>query len=75
MTNIPEHVIDAAVDAIIAARDFCGNERKAAHDVARDHGITEIHLLDKVHRIANFRANARWNSFQKQAGVPPRFTW
>jgi hypothetical protein len=75
MTHIPETVIDLAVDAIITTRDFCGNEQAAAHDVARDHGITESHLLDKVFRIASFRANARWNGFKKQAGVNPKHTW
>jgi hypothetical protein len=68
--HIPETVILDAVDAIINARDFCGNEREAAFEVAAEHGFRAERT--KVHRIANFRANAEWNAWKKRAGVNPK---
>lgn len=73
MPAIPESVIRGAVDAIISARDFCGDELEAVRDFCADAG----HLADwrKVHSIANFRANARWNGFKKAAGVNPKYVF
>jgi hypothetical protein len=71
--NIHENIIDLAVDAIIGARDFCGNEQEAVREVAIENGLGAH--WQKIHRIARFRANARWNGFQKAAGVSPKHTW
>ena len=73
MTFIPETVIEQAVTAIINTRDFCGNERMAAFEVAREAGFKAE--MGKVWQIANFRANAKWNNFKKAAGVNPKHTW
>ena len=67
MTFIPDHIINGAVDAIITARDFCGNEREAVRDFAVENGLKAEWA--KIWGIANFRANARWNSFKRAAGV------
>lgn len=68
---IPDSIIDLAVDRIINTRDFCGNEKEAVRDLAYDHGYGAA--WRKIHRIANFRANAKWNGFKKQAGVDPKY--
>lgn len=70
--NIPESIIDDAIDAIITARDFCGDEREAVRVVATEAGFGGRLTWQKIHRIANFRANARWNGFKKAAGVPQK---
>ena len=70
--SIPESVIDGAVDVIINTRDFCGDEREAVREYCADEG--QAHW-QTVYRIANFRANARWNAFQKAAGVNPKHTF
>jgi hypothetical protein len=72
---IPANIIDQAIDAVITTRDFCGNERDAVKQVADDHGITDKDVIAKLHRIANFRANARWRTFQIKAGVNPKHIW
>lgn len=70
---IPSDVIDLAVETIIVTRDFCGNEKEAVREFAVESGFGSE--WEKIHRIANFRANARWNGFKKAAGVNPRHTW
>jgi hypothetical protein len=67
MTFIPNHIIAGAVDAIITARDFCGNEREAVRDFAIENGFKAD--WQKIAGIANFRANSRWNAFKRAAGV------
>jgi len=69
---IPGHIIDQAIDAVMSARDFCGNERDAVKQIADDHGIADKAKIVKLHRIANFRANARWRTAQIKAGVNPK---
>ncbi len=64
---IPTHIISAAVETIITTRDFCGNEREAVRDFAIENGFRGE--ADKIWKIANFRANARWNAFKRAAGV------
>ena len=71
---ISEAVIEEAADAIISARDFCGDEHEAVADVCADRGIKGADRV-KVRRIANFRANARWNRFKREAGVSERHLW
>ena len=68
---IPQAIIDGAVDAIIASRDFCGNEREAVREFAIENGFKAD--WQKIHQIANFRANARWNGFKKAAGVDHKY--
>ena len=70
MAFINEKTIAQAVDLIINTRDFCGNEMQAIQDFCADENIKDWH---KVWRIANFRANAQWNSYKKQAGVNPKY--
>jgi hypothetical protein len=67
---ISENIINQAVDLIINTRDFCGNESEAICDFCADEGISDWR---KVYRIARFRANARWNSYKKAAGVNAKY--
>jgi hypothetical protein len=73
-TNIPAELVSEAVDLIINTRDLCGNEREAVMELAAEHNLDQI-AARKLHQIANFRANARWNEFQKAAGVPAKYTF
>jgi hypothetical protein len=70
MAYISESIIDNAVDLIINTRDFCGNERQAVRDYCADEKIND---WQKVYKIANFRANARWNQYKIEAGVNPKY--
>ena len=70
MTYISENIIDSAVDVIINTRDFCGNERQAVRDYCADEKIND---WQKVYKIANFKANARWNQYKIEAGVNPKY--
>ncbi len=70
MSYIPENVINQAIDLIINTRDFCGNEMEAIQDFCADENIKDWH---KLYRIANFRANAQWNEYKKQAGVSEKY--
>ena len=70
MAYISESIIDSAVDLIINTRDFCGNERQAVRDYCADEKIND---WQKVYKIANFRANARWNQYKIEAGVNPKY--
>jgi hypothetical protein len=72
MAFISEAVISNAVDLIINTRDFCGNEKQAVKDFCADEKIADWR---KVYGIANFRANALWNQYQKDAGVNPKYTF
>ena len=72
MSYIPNAIIDNAVDLIINTRDFCGDEKQAVKDFCADENIADWR---KVWGIDNFRANARWNGFKKQAGVNPKYTF
>ena len=69
---ISDKIIDNAVELIINTRDFCGNEKQAIRDFCHEEKITD---WKKVYGIANFRANAKWNQFKKDAGVNPRYTF
>jgi hypothetical protein len=67
---IPSHILDAAVEVIVNTRDFCGNEAFAVREFCNETGFKSE--WQKIHRIANFRANAKWNAFKKAAGVNPK---
>mgnify|MGYP003117583263 CR=1 FL=1 len=71
---ISDDTINTTIDAIISARDFCGNEREAALDCLAELGVKGKDAV-KAYRIANFRANARWNAYKKAAGVNPKYTF
>ncbi len=70
---ISEKIIDEAQNAIISARDFCGDEKQAVRDVLADHNVREVADRNKVWKIAKFRANGEWNASKKAAGVNPRW--
>ena len=70
MSYITENQINDAVELILNTRDFCGDEKRAVYDFCQDEKIQDWR---KVYKIANFRANARWNDYKKQAGVNPRY--
>jgi hypothetical protein len=72
MAFISDAVISNAVDLIINTRDFCGNEKQAVKDFCAEEKIADWR---KVYGIANFRANALWNQYQKDAGVNPKYTF
>jgi hypothetical protein len=72
MSYISDAVISNAVDLIINTRDFCGNEKQAVKDFCAEENIDDWR---KVYGIANFRANALWNQYQKDAGVNPKYTF
>jgi hypothetical protein len=72
MAYISDAVISNAVDLIINTRDFCGNEKQAVKDFCAEEKIADWR---KVYGIANFRANALWNQYQKDAGVNPKYTF
>lgn len=73
MTHIPDNIIEQAANVILTTRDFCGNEREAVRDFAIESGYRAE--WQKLHQIANYRANAEWNACQKAAGVPDKYTW
>jgi hypothetical protein len=73
-TNIPAELVAEAVDLIINTRDFCGNEFEAVMELAAEHNLDKT-AARKLYQIANFRANAKWNEFQKAAGVPAKYTF
>lgn len=70
MTYISDSIIENAIELIINTRDFCGNEKQAIKDYCADEKISD---WQKVYRIANFRANARWNQYKIEAGVNPKY--
>lgn len=60
--------IELAKDAVINARDFCGNEKEAAIESLRESGFEPTDsLLSEVAR----ESNLSWAAFQKQADVKP----
>jgi hypothetical protein len=73
-TSIPAELVAEAVDLIINTRDLCGNELEAVMELAAEHKLDKT-AARKLHQIANFRANAKWNEFQKAAGVPAKYTF
>ena len=70
MTFISESTMDQAVELIINTRDFCGNEKQAIKDFCADEKIVNWY---KVYKIANFRANAVWDGFKREAGVDQKY--
>lgn len=63
--------IEQIVDVIINTRDFCGNEHEAATEEAFELGLRGKDLETAV-KAARFQANAKWNGFQRAAGVPEK---
>ena len=62
--------IENAATHICTCREFCGDEKQAVSDWCADNGIL---FSVNFYRAANFRANAIWNSWQRQAGVPEKY--
>ena len=67
---LPEQKIEDAIDVIINTRDFCGDEKQAVKDFCHDEKIDD---WMKVYKIANFRANARWNQYKRDASVNEKY--
>ena len=55
---------DAAAEAVLAARDFCGNELEAARDAFRENGV-EPSDLDLQNAVLS--ANFMWDRQRKEA--------
>lgn len=64
--------IEEIVDSIINTRDFCGNEKEAAIETAKELGLTGDKLIKAIKK-ARFIANKRWNGFQRSAGVKEKY--
>lgn len=60
-----EH-IETLAEAIVSARDFCGNEREALYDSASDLGIK---VTKEIRAAAFAEANKIWSENQRAAGV------
>lgn len=67
-----ETLIAACVDAIINARDFCGNENEACRETLRDNGITDPRAMGELMVAAFNAANSQWDSWRRRAGVKRR---
>lgn len=59
-----DSITSAAADAVINARDFCGNEREAALETFLDHGVkpTENDIFNAIQN-----ANLQWDRFRRAA--------
>jgi hypothetical protein len=69
MKNWEEHISELR-DAILACREFCGDERNCIKSYLADNGIPKgsaaaIMIADK----ARIEANRTWGMFQREAGV------
>lgn len=63
MTN---EILSQAIEAILAARDFCADEAEALKEFQWDNGIVFTqHEIDRV----KLAANNKWAEFQKQCGA------
>lgn len=58
------------VDAVVAARDFCGNETEAMLEAAYEHHVT---LTAEDRRVVRALANRVWARSQEAAGVPEKY--
>ncbi len=71
-TYIKKEHIAYVTKIILNTREFCGNEVEAGLEAALECGYDHNDAL-RLHRIANFRANAEWNGYKKAAGVNPKY--
>jgi hypothetical protein len=62
MTNEQEE----AIQAVITARDFCGNEKQAVAQVEADN---DIEFTSEEKRFIVGQADRRWNESRQVAGV------
>lgn len=75
MAYISDTVIADTVNCIMNTRDMCGDERRAALEfLADDHGLFGADAV-KAYRIANYRANYRWDQAKRAADVNPKYRW
>ena len=59
-------IYQSAVDRVLTARDFCGNEAEALEDWQDDENI----VLNTVERFEILdEVNRQWNAWRKAAGV------
>ena len=63
-----QHIQDAA-QAVIATRDFCGNEIEAIRQYRADYGLPKPAPVDSIMQ----KANALWLAGKKAAGVKAKY--
>lgn len=61
--------IENAAEAIIATRDFCGNEAEALHEWEADNGSLTNAQRDDACQLAN----GLWRKAQAEAGVTSKY--
>mgnify|MGYP006435713141 CR=1 FL=1 len=68
--SITDSVISETVDQILNAREFCADEMEAARETLLEYGYTP-----SPERLACAfgQANNQWRTYQKQAGVDPKY--
>ena len=64
-TSDNEQMINECAEALVACREFCGNERQALRDWEADNGQLSV----VARAIAVQRADAIWAGYQRDAGV------
>ena len=62
MKQFNTEIMQGAIDAIITARDFCGNEPQAVRDYAADNGI--LNQWHKLYAFALPLADAQYNQYR-----------
>lgn len=72
MAYVTETHINKAAEAIVAARDLCGNERRAMLETLREAGIADRDIA-RVSRVVMARANNKWREHKRDAGVAPKY--
>lgn len=70
MSDDLREAISAAAAAIVAARDFCGDERTAALAAFLERKVA---ATPEVLAEAYAKADAQWRESQKAAGVKPEY--
>ena len=65
---IRDEIIEEIAHVILTTREFVGNEAEAAREFVRE-TVLPKELHTKAIRIAKFRANKIWNTWQREAGV------
>lgn len=58
--------IDQAVDAVITAREFCGNERAAMNEAFEDAGYRAS--IEDIQQVMS-EANKHWSGWQRGAPI------
>ena len=67
---LSREIVVHAANAILAAREFCGNEREAIADTLADNGISiKSQAGQKIATLAMIEADDVWSVNQADAGV------